>query len=171
MLSLSLTLVLLNAPTVSGKIESTAPSTGDVPAGFLNSKTFAQTYIDAVKLAKQKADCKAHRGIWNGKTCKIPPKPRKPATPPKLQPNIVNSGGLPAILLRIRACESGNDYTAQNPRSTASGAFQIIDGTWAGYGGYSKAKYAPPNIQDQKALLIFNAQGTQPWISSSSCWS
>lgn len=60
-----------------------------------------------------------------------------------------------AILETIRMKESGNDYSAQNPVSTASGAYQFIDGTWKAltnkYGigtEYSKAKLAPPEIQD-----------------------
>jgi hypothetical protein len=63
-----------------------------------------------------------------------------------------------AILEAIRMKESGNDYGAQNPVSSASGAYQFIDGTWQSltkkYGigtEYSKAKQAPPNIQDAVA--------------------
>lgn len=62
------------------------------------------------------------------------------------------------ILKTIRMKESTNDYGAQNPNSTASGAYQFIDGTWQAltrkYGigtEYSKAKYAPPAIQDAVA--------------------
>jgi hypothetical protein len=51
-------------------------------------------------------------------------------------------------------------YRAQNPHSTASGAYQFINKTWrhyqtlAGFGGrYSRAKYAPPLVQD----LVFAA--------------
>jgi len=63
-----------------------------------------------------------------------------------------------AILETIRMKESGNDYGAQNPESTASGAYQFIDGTWQAltkkYGigtEYAKAKSAPPQIQDAVA--------------------
>jgi hypothetical protein len=63
-----------------------------------------------------------------------------------------------AILATIRTKESGNNYSAQNPESTASGAYQFVDGTWQAltkkYGigtEYSKAKFAPPQIQDAVA--------------------
>jgi hypothetical protein len=62
------------------------------------------------------------------------------------------------ILATIRTRESGGNYGAQNPSSTASGAYQFIDGTWnsltAKYGigtNYPKAKLAPPEIQDAVA--------------------
>lgn len=78
--------------------------------------------------------------------------------------------GMPAVMLRIRACESGNNYTAQNPSSTASGAYQFLDSTWAGFGGYARAMYAPASVQDQYALQEYNADGTSPWAASESCW-
>lgn len=62
------------------------------------------------------------------------------------------------ILATIRTRESGGNYGAQNPESTASGAYQFIDGTWRSltekYGigtEYRKAKFAPPEIQDAVA--------------------
>lgn len=88
----------------------------------------------------------------------------------KPAPVVITGGDLPAILLRIRHCESGDNYTSQNTKSTASGAFQIINGTWAGYGGYAHAKDAPPAVQDAKALMIYNSEGTSPWVSSEHCW-
>ena len=60
-------------------------------------------------------------------------------------------------------------WTAQNPVSTASGAFQFIDGTWrsvsarAGYGGYSKAKYAPPHVQAAVFAWTATHHGLSPW--------
>jgi hypothetical protein len=77
---------------------------------------------------------------------------------------------------RIKGCESGSgplsggNYTAQNKTSTASGAYQFLDSTWAGFGGYEKARLAPPEIQEQKAYATFTARGTQPWVSSYFCW-
>lgn len=77
---------------------------------------------------------------------------------------------------RIRGCESGSgplsqpDYSAQNRTSTASGGYQFLDSTWGGYGGYAKARLAPPAVQEQKAFETFMARGTQPWASSYFCW-
>jgi len=50
----------------------------------------------------------------------------------------------------IKKNESNGNYQATNPQSTASGAYQYTDGTWNGYGGYSRAMLAPPAVQDQK---------------------
>ena len=80
--------------------------------------------------------------------------------------------GIP-VLEAIKQCESGGSYTAQNPTSTASGAYQFLDTTWQGLSaakGYSKAKYAPASVQDAAALELYNQAGTPPWAASSSCW-
>jgi hypothetical protein len=65
------------------------------------------------------------------------------------------TGPLPAdqavILAAIRTIESGDDYTAAAASSTASGAYQFLDSTWDGYGGYQRALHAPPAVQDAKA--------------------
>jgi hypothetical protein len=58
---------------------------------------------------------------------------------------------LAVILATIRTLESGGDYTAAAGSSTASGAYQFLDSTWAGYGGYRRAMDAPPAVQDAKA--------------------
>jgi hypothetical protein len=64
------------------------------------------------------------------------------------------------ILATIKQMESGNNYQAQNPTSSASGAYQFIDSTWqsltkkAGIGTeYKSAKEAPAAIQDQIAQM------------------
>lgn len=80
------------------------------------------------------------------------------------------AGEMPALMLRIRWCESRNDYTARNPRSSASGAWQFLDSTWANYGGYPRAYLAPPAVQDAKALLTYRSRGTTPWAASRACW-
>jgi hypothetical protein len=61
---------------------------------------------------------------------------------------------LGAILATIRTLESGGDYTAASSSSTASGAYQFLDSTWGGYGGYARAKNAPPHVQDAAAIEL-----------------
>jgi hypothetical protein len=72
--------------------------------------------------------------------------------------------------LRHRESDRGswphtNGYTAQNPASTASGAYQFLNGTWrkasaaAGFGGYSRAMHAPWWIQDAVAYDLLIAKG------------
>jgi hypothetical protein len=92
------------------------------------------------------------------------------ATPPSSSPTTYNAardsqaansplstsvGGVDRVLNTIRGVESGGNYNAKNPNSTASGAYQFIDGTWQAatkqYGigqEYSTARSAPPEIQD-----------------------
>jgi hypothetical protein len=55
------------------------------------------------------------------------------------------------VLATIRTIESGGDYHAHAAGSTASGAYQLLDSTWAGYGSYARAADAPPGVQDAKA--------------------
>jgi Peptidase family M23 len=62
-----------------------------------------------------------------------------------------SSAELDVVLATVRTREAGGDYTARARGSTASGAYQFIDATWANYGGYPRAWQAPPHIQDQKA--------------------
>lgn len=61
---------------------------------------------------------------------------------------------LATILTTIRQLESSNRYDAQAGGSSASGAYQITDGTWDGYAGYERAVDAPPEVQDQKAVEL-----------------
>lgn len=56
-----------------------------------------------------------------------------------------------AIQATIRHLESGDDYTARAPGSSASGAYQFLDSSWGGYGGYARAYLAAAAVQDAKA--------------------
>lgn len=77
-------------------------------------------------------------------------------------PHGLCGGDLPPCYVMKR--ESGGSLTAQNPHSTASGKWQFLDSTWAGYGGYAKARYAPEKIQDAKARQLWaGGRGCGHW--------
>ena len=71
-------------------------------------------------------------------------------------------------------CESGGDPKAQNPSSSASGLYQIIDGTWAAYGGTEFAPRAKDATPEQQRIIAerildegFNGhapQGPTAWV-------
>jgi hypothetical protein len=60
-------------------------------------------------------------------------------------------------------CESNGNPQAQNAKSSASGLFQFLQSTWAGYGGYSEAWHAPPDVQLDAALALWQRSGWGPW--------
>lgn len=69
------------------------------------------------------------------------------------------------VLATIRTRESAGDYAVLrfDGKSTASGAYQYVDSTWQGYGGFARAADAPPEIQDERArtdvVRILEANG------------
>lgn len=75
----------------------------------------------------------------------------------------------------IIACESGgqNVHTAVPGPYTASGYFQITNGTWAAYGGLQFAPTAMQATLAQQTVVanrIFAASGYGPWNASKGCW-
>lgn len=65
----------------------------------------------------------------------------------------------------VMRCESGGNLRAENPSSSASGKWQIVDGTWDGYGGYRHAADAPESVQDAKARELYaGGRGRGQWV-------
>ncbi|MGI9598498.1 MAG: transglycosylase family protein, partial [Acidimicrobiales bacterium] len=89
----------------------------------------------------------------------------EPTIPPESE--WVDSGNgvaVPDLLLRIRFCESTNNYVAANSSSTARGAYQFLNGSWDYYGhaartGVAQAHLATPAQQDEAGLLTLQSQG------------
>lgn len=78
------------------------------------------------------------------------------------------------FLTCVRAAESDRSggYAAQNPYSSASGAYQFLDSTWrtvsvrAGYPGYARAVHAPWWVQDAVALWLYQNGGRSAWAGT-----
>jgi transglycosylase-like protein len=90
--------------------------------------------------------------------------PEAPAVAPQAPSQGYSGGGGGCGLDTIKQRESGGDYRAQNPSSSASGAYQVLDGTWGGYGGYQRAGDAPANVQDKFAQSLYAQHGSSPWV-------
>jgi nucleoid-associated protein YgaU len=74
----------------------------------------------------------------------------------------------------IIQCESGGNPQAHNPRTSASGLFQFMAGTWRSLGGLAfgrTAADATPREQERIADRAYASEGLGPWEASRDCWS
>lgn len=79
-------------------------------------------------------------------------RPTAPTTAAPAQQNVIAyPEQIANILATIRYLESRGDYTIAPNKGNASGAYQFIESTWNGYGGYQHAYQAPPAVQDERA--------------------
>ena len=82
---------------------------------------------------------------------------------------------VPDVLLKIRFCESTNNYSAAHRYSSARGAYQFLRGSWQWYGhanryGVPEANLATPAQQDEAAVITVRKDGLRPWYASRHCW-
>ena len=59
-------------------------------------------------------------------------------------------------------CESGGDYGAVSPEGYG-GAYQFDQSTWESVGGSGSPAEASPAEQDQRAQMLLEQSGTNPW--------
>lgn len=74
----------------------------------------------------------------------------------------VASSGFPGECIARHESATSGLYTAQNPSSSASGKYQILNSSWGRYGGYVRAKDAPPAVQEAQALTLW-ARNPHAW--------
>lgn len=78
------------------------------------------------------------------------------------------------VCIRAHESDTSGGYGAQNPTSSASGAYQFIDSTWRHYARralvdtatYPRAITAPPHVQDTVAFLAVASGGIGHWRGS-----
>jgi LysM repeat protein len=80
-------------------------------------------------------------------------------------------GNVPSVAACIRQHESGGDYQAENPSTSASGAYQFVDSTWRSVTGL-----APPASDYSKATqdrafaeLWDGGAGAHHWVTADEC--
>ena len=91
--------------------------------------------------------------------------PAAAGTPTPVGPS-PGPGGSYTIPSSVVQCESGGQNLTPNSAG-ASGFYQILPSTWAGYGGYGQAYQAPKSLQDQRAAQLWNGgSGASNWVCS-----
>ncbi len=86
----------------------------------------------------------------------------QPVTEVKVYGTKAKSGPTPENWLRLRLCESGNNY-ANKHNSLYRGAYQFSYGTWGSVGGSGDPADASPAEQDMRAQLLYSRRGASPW--------
>lgn len=125
---------------------------------------FWAAYLDNLKVASAELERRAHEA-------------RQEVRQRHKSPSAAPDGGVAGPVYGSGACggdlpscyvlnrESRGNIRAENPTSTASGKWQILDSTWNGFMGYSHAADAPEWVQDAKARTL----GACNWNPPSYC--
>lgn len=80
-----------------------------------------------------------------------------------------------AILDRIATCESSGNLRAKNQKSSATGKYQFLKGSWEYYGTKAWGTLEGRDIfsekdQDELALWVVSKNGYRDWNASKYCW-
>ncbi len=98
---------------------------------------------------------------------------------PKLESKVVKVKqkrvAISKVMDAIKWCESRGNPKARNPRSTAKGLYQFLDGSFEYYGtkywGSTKGKSALNSQHNEElAAYVMRTVGTSPWLASAHCW-
>lgn len=76
-------------------------------------------------------------------------------TPEQISAGMQKWGAVARCIWRHESINHGW-YQAQNPTSSASGAYQFTKRTWAFHRGFTRAKDAPDWVQDEMFLIVWN---------------
>lgn len=174
----AITLTAGTATVVLASPSDTRPAAPSLAAAFRTSGVPARDELHLLRASRFRPPTR--------KTAPVPPKVVALTHSPA---RIVHLSAQPGAVsftnqeMRVRSCESGPNgyatdgraydynYTEENSSSTASGAWQFVDGTWNDFMGYSHASLAPRSVQDLKARRYIDANGLSAWDASRSCWS
>jgi len=63
----------------------------------------------------------------------------------------------------LRQCEAGGDYEIVSSNGLYHGAYQFSLSTWESVGGSGSPAQASPAEQDERATILFQNRGAQPW--------
>lgn len=72
------------------------------------------------------------------------------------------------IMIHVAEAESSFNCKQKNPKSSAKGCFQILDGTWIDYKCIGDVLNTIDNVKC--ARIIYNRDGLSPWNESKNKW-
>jgi hypothetical protein len=161
------------APIAAPATSVTTPAIKDMARVDYYGHRHSRSAVRPVKpVVPAKKPVKVPKVVKTKKVIKKKPVVRKKTTTKKTKYVSSRSHNAPGgIAACIRKYESGGNYRAQNPTSTASGAYQFINSTWRAITGrHDRAKDAPPSVQDAAFYKLWDhGRGAHHWVTAHKC--